>query len=127
MTSSEVESGKPYNAIIHEAALRMRVGGPKVTRAQLAHLLEVSERPNVTIRVIPFSADGFAGSGLPMQYLGGTVPQLDTVQIDTQHGAEFIDATAQLNRYRALLERVDSTALPQDASLDLVRRIAQEL
>jgi len=122
-----MESGKPYDVIIHEAALRMRVGGPEVTRAQLDHLLQATERPNVTIRVIPFAADGFAGSGLPMQYLGGAVPQLDTVQIDTQHGAEFIDATAQLNRYRALLERVDTTALPQDASLDLVRRIAQEL
>jgi transcriptional regulator with XRE-family HTH domain len=122
-----MESGKPYDAIIHEAALRMRVGGPEVTRAQLEHLLQAAERLNVTIRVIPFAADGFAGSGFPMQYLGGAVPQLDTVQIDTQHGAEFIDATAQLNRYRALLERVDTAALPQDASLDLIRRIAQEL
>ncbi|MDO0912692.1 helix-turn-helix transcriptional regulator [Streptomyces sp. DT2A-34] len=122
-----LESGMPYDAIIHEAALRMRVGGPKVARAQLEHLLRASERTNVTIRVIPFAADGFAGAGFAMQYLGGAVPQLDTVQIDTPHGAEFIDATAQLNRYRALLERVDSTALPQDASLDLIRRIAQEL
>ncbi|WP_229888949.1 Scr1 family TA system antitoxin-like transcriptional regulator [Streptomyces mirabilis] len=49
------------------------------------------------------------------------------MQIDTTHGAEFIDAGAQLHRYRTRLERVDSTALPQDASLDLIRRIAQEL
>ncbi|WP_371547139.1 helix-turn-helix domain-containing protein [Streptomyces sp. NBC_00554] len=122
-----LESGMPYDAIIHEAALRMRVGGPKVARAQLEHLLQASERTNVTLRVIPFAADGFAGAGFPMQYVGGVVPQLDTVQIDTTHGAEFIDAKAQLNRYRALLERVDSTALPQDASLDLIRRIAQNL
>ncbi|MCT9077558.1 helix-turn-helix domain-containing protein [Streptomyces fulvoviolaceus] len=124
---SVLDSGKPYDVILHEAALRMRVGGGKIARAQLEHLLQAAERPNVSLRVIPFAADGFAGSGYPMQYLGGAVPQLDTVQIDTPHGAEFIDATAQLNRHRALLERVDNTALPQDASLDLVRRIAEEL
>ncbi|WP_405907239.1 helix-turn-helix transcriptional regulator [Streptomyces sp. NBC_00828] len=122
-----LDSGKPYDAIIHEAALRMRVGGPKVARAQLEHLLTASEREFVTLRVIPFTADGFAGAGHSMQYIGGVVPQLDTVQLDTTHGAEFIDAPAQLSRYRARLERIESAALPQDASLDLIRRVSQEL
>ncbi|QIY97540.1 helix-turn-helix domain-containing protein [Streptomyces sp. S1D4-11] len=122
-----LDSGKPYEAVIHEAALRLRVGGPKVARAQLERLLKAPERESVTIRVIPFAADGFAGAGHSMQYIGGVVPQLDTVQMDTTHGAEFIDATAQLHRYRARLERIDSAALPQEASLDLIRRIAQEL
>ncbi|MGW3409142.1 Scr1 family TA system antitoxin-like transcriptional regulator [Streptomyces sp. NPDC000888] len=122
-----LDSGKPFNAIIHEAALRMRVGGPKVARAQLEHLLMAPDRDSVTIRVIPFAADGFAGAGYPMQYVGGPVPQLDTVQTDTGHGAMFVDASAQVHRYRARLECADGAALPQDASLDLIRRIAQEL
>lgn len=122
-----LRTGTPYDVIIHEAALRMRVGGPKVTRAQLEHLLQASDQANVTIRVIPFVADGFAGAGFPLQYVGGVVPLLDTAQIDTPHGAEFIDAPAQLNRYRARLERVEGAALPQDASLDFIRRIAQQL
>lgn len=122
-----LDSGTPYDVIIHEAALRMRVGGPKVARAQLGHLLKAATRTNVTLRVISFAADGFAGAGFPMQYVGGVVPQLDTVQTDTPHGAVFFDAPAQLRHYRAQLERVDSAALSQDASLDLIRRIAQEL
>ena len=105
----------------------MRVGGPKVTRAQLEHLLQASEQANVTICVIPFVADGFAGAGFPLQYVGGVVPRLDTAQFDTTHGAEFIDAPAQLNRYRARLERVEGAALPPEASLDFIRRIAQQL
>ena len=122
-----LKTGTPYDVIIHEAALRMRVGGPKVTRAQLEHLLQASEQANVTICVIPFVADGFAGTGFPLQYVGGVVPRLDTAQIDTTHGAEFIDAPAQLNRYRARLERVEGAALPPEASLDFIRRIAQQL
>jgi transcriptional regulator with XRE-family HTH domain len=122
-----LESGTPYDVIIHEAALRMRVGGTKVTRAQLEHLINESERQNLKLRVIPFHAEGFAGAGHPMQYLGGVVSQLDTVQMDTIHGAEFVDAVAQLQRYRARLEQVDGSALPQNDSIDLIRRIAQAL
>ncbi|MEV2210761.1 DUF5753 domain-containing protein [Streptomyces sp. NPDC050997] len=122
-----LDSGTPYDVIIHEAALRMRVGGSEVTRTQLEHLLQASGRKSLTLRVIPFTADGFAGAGFPMQYVGGVVPQLDTVQIDTTHGAEFIDAAARLNRYRTLFASIDKAALPQDASLDLIRRTAQEL
>ncbi|WP_019073492.1 helix-turn-helix domain-containing protein [Streptomyces hokutonensis] len=122
-----ITSGTPYDVIVHEAALRMRVGGSKIAQAQLEHLLQVSGRESVTLRVIPFAAEGFAGAGFPMQYVGGAVPQLDTVQIDTPHGAEFIDATARLNRYRTRSEIIDKAALPQEASLDLIRRIAQEL
>ncbi|MCC9706893.1 helix-turn-helix transcriptional regulator [Streptomyces sp. MNU76] len=122
-----LEAGTPYDVIIHEAALRMRVGGSQVTRAQLEHLLQAADRKTLTLRVVPFAAEGFAGAGYAMQYVGGPVPQLDTVQIDTTHGAEFINATARLNRYRALFESIDNAALAQNASLDLIRRIAQEL
>ena len=34
-----VDSRTPYDVVMHEAALRMRVGGSKVARAQLEHLL----------------------------------------------------------------------------------------
>ncbi|MEV4225808.1 Scr1 family TA system antitoxin-like transcriptional regulator [Streptomyces bobili] len=53
--------------------------------------------------------------------------QVEPHAFDTTHGAEFIDAPARLSRYRALFESIDSAALPQDASLDLIRSIAQEL
>lgn len=122
-----LESGTPYDVIIHEAALRMRVGGSKVAHAQLQHLIRAADRETVGLRVIPFAAEGFAGAGFPMQYVGGVVPQLDTVQIDTTHGTEFIDASARLNRYRALFKSIDSAALPQDASIDLIRHIIKEL
>ncbi|MGW0573689.1 helix-turn-helix domain-containing protein [Streptomyces tauricus] len=122
-----LERGTPYDVIIHEAALRMRVGGPRATRAQLEHILRTAERETVTIRVIPFTANGFAGAGHSMQYIGGVVPQLDTVQLDSSHGAVFIDAPAQLRRYQTRLVSVDNAALTQDASLDLIRRITQEL
>lgn len=41
----------------------MQLGGPRVTRLQLEHILSVGERPEVSVRVVPFKAGGFPGAG----------------------------------------------------------------
>src|SRR5262244_3913143 len=42
--------------IMDEAVIRRMVGGPNLIRRQLKHLLEVSQYPNVTVRIVPFTA-----------------------------------------------------------------------
>lgn len=115
----------PYTAIVHEAALRMGIGGPEVARDQLVHLLELSELGNVTVRVVPFGEASFPASGQPISYASGVVPQLDTVVLDSDHTCEFLDAEAQLARYRAVLDRMAARALSADQSRDLIHRVAQ--
>ncbi|WEV27047.1 helix-turn-helix transcriptional regulator [Streptomyces sp. 71268] len=119
--------GPHFSAVIHEAALRMRFGGAATTRAQLEHLLTLSERPNCTIRVLTFDVDGFAGSGQAVLLATGDVPQLDTVHLDFAHGAAFLDAAAQLSAYRDLLAEMESRSLEVAESRDLIREIAHKL
>lgn len=116
-----------YEAIIHEAALRMRFGGREVARAQLEHILELSDRWNITVRVVPFEADGFAGSGTSITYLEGAVPQLDTVQLDSEHDSILVDAQAQLKRYRTLLDRMRDASLAADDSRDFLHSLVREI
>lgn len=82
-----LEGDKPpeYVALVHEAALRMQFGGRAVARAQLEHLLAVSEFPPVRLLVIPFAAGTFPGAGQTVNYLEASVPPLDTVQVDSSH------------------------------------------
>lgn len=115
------------DAIIHEAALRMEFGGPSVAKRQLEHLLRMSERDAITVRVIPFKAGGFPGAGQSVIYAAATVPRLDTVQLDTTHGSEFIDTEAQLGKYRAQLDAAENVALAPDASRDFIRILANDL
>ncbi|WKK22005.1 helix-turn-helix transcriptional regulator [Streptomyces olivoreticuli] len=116
-----------YTAIIHEAALRMRFGGPETAAAQLAHLLSMSERPNVTVIAIPFTATSFPVSGHGVDYFHGAVPQLDTVNIDAAHGGQLIDQTASLERFRTMLNRMEEVALNPTKSRDLMHRIAKDI
>ncbi|MEU5423818.1 helix-turn-helix transcriptional regulator [Streptomyces sp. NPDC020667] len=45
-----------FNFVIYEAALRVAVGGSEAMKKQFQHLLDVGQRRNVFIQVLPFSA-----------------------------------------------------------------------
>lgn len=117
----------PYVVFIHEAALRMQFGGPAIARAQLRHLLDMSERDHITIRALPFDAGAFPGSGQSIYYSRGPVPQLDTVHLDQSHGPVFLDAEAQLHKYRVLLERMEAKTLAPEKTRDVIHAIARDL
>ncbi|AVH57000.1 transcriptional regulator [Streptomyces dengpaensis] len=118
------EQPPSYTAIIHEAALRMRFGGPEVAQAQLNHLIKVSDQPHITLRVIPFDGTVFPTVGHGLDYAYGPVPALDTAQLDAAHGSELIDSPAQLTKYRLVLDRMEKVTLEPDDSRDLIHRIA---
>ncbi|WP_142170700.1 helix-turn-helix transcriptional regulator [Streptomyces sp. SLBN-134] len=117
----------PYEAVIHEAALRIRVGDRATSRAQLARLLELSEADHITVRVVPFDLDGFARASSTMTYVGGPLPRLDTVIRDALHGSAFIDSEAQLNTYRTSFRKVEAASLDPGQSRDLIHSLAREL
>ncbi|MEV7851165.1 helix-turn-helix transcriptional regulator [Streptomyces sp. NPDC088183] len=116
----------PFEAFIHEAALRMRYCDPETMRAQLAFLYEVSTWPSVTIRIIPFTRQ-ITGSVHSTLYAGAEIPSLDTVQLDSAFDAGFLDAEAQLARYRALLDSIESISLDTEESAQFIQHIAQEM
>ncbi|MGW0731435.1 helix-turn-helix domain-containing protein [Streptomyces sp. NPDC002851] len=113
--------------IVHEAALRMEFGGAAVARRQLQHLLGISERDSVSLRVIPFKAGSFPGAGQTVTYAEATVPALDTVELDSTHGPEFMDAEMQLRKYRAQLEAMEQVAMTPTASRDFIHALARDI
>ncbi|PAZ11922.1 transcriptional regulator [Streptomyces sp. SA15] len=126
-TVLEGDKPTPYEAIVHEFALRIRVSDRGVTRAQLRQMLELSEPDHVTVRVIPVDQDDFAGAGAAMIYLGGPVPQLDTGLRDAPVNKGPIDTEAQLQRLRTLLLKVGKASLAPAQSRDFIHRLAKEL
>ncbi|MFI7293180.1 Scr1 family TA system antitoxin-like transcriptional regulator [Streptomyces sp. NPDC050121] len=65
----------------------MGFGGREVARAQLDHVMKMSEQPHVTVRVIPFDGTAFPTVGHGLHYAHGPVPALDTAQLDAAHAA----------------------------------------
>ncbi|MEU0341272.1 helix-turn-helix transcriptional regulator [Streptomyces bobili] len=117
----------PYDVVIHEAALRIRVSDRAASRNQLLRLLELSETEDISIRVIPFDLDDFGRAASTMTYVGGPVPKLDTVVRDVPHGSALIDSEAQLSVFRTRFRKVEAVALDPDRSRDFIHRMAKEV
>lgn len=117
----------PYDALVHEAALRIMVGSRAASRAQLTRVLQLSEADHVTVRVIPFDLEHFTDVGAAMVYAGGAVPKLDTVVRDGPHGTVFIDSEAQLGVFRTHFRRLQAVSLDPERSRDFIHRLSKEL
>ncbi|MER6105059.1 helix-turn-helix transcriptional regulator [Streptomyces sp. NPDC001832] len=117
----------PVTAIVHEAALRMGFGGARVTQGQLQYMIDCSEEAHLTLSVIPFGIGTFPGAGHGIVQFGGPLPQLDTVQLDTDHGSVFVDSEAQVAKYRTVLDRMEACALEPSKSRDLILHVMRSL
>ncbi|MET8828832.1 helix-turn-helix transcriptional regulator [Streptomyces sp. NPDC004610] len=117
----------PYKALVHEAALRIRVGDRASALRQLSFTLEIAEASHITLRVIPFDLDHFAGAGSAMLYVGSHVSKLDTIVRDAPHGVVYLDAETQLSRCRTLFHRLEDAALAPRESRDFIHKLTKEL
>lgn len=111
--------------IVHEAVLRAHVGGAAVMRAQLEYLITLMQSPHVTVQVLPFKA-GAAPSHLPFTLLSlEDKPHAVYTETPT-HGGQVDDSTSVVAGAVAMFDRLRMSAVSEDESLDLVRKIIKE-
>ncbi|MET9295371.1 helix-turn-helix transcriptional regulator [Streptomyces sp. NPDC003077] len=110
------DSNVTLHAVIHEAALRIAVGGPAVMREQLVHLVRAAQRPGTRIQLLPFETGARAWFGTPFLIAEPSVPQLGTVILE--HPAEplRLDDDESLRRYTETFEGLQHSALPPVSS-----------
>ncbi|WP_316526677.1 helix-turn-helix domain-containing protein [Kitasatospora brasiliensis] len=103
---------RQFRFVIHEAALRMRFAGDEVMRAQLIHLMEIAELPNVDLQVMPFAAPKRAPFSASFLLCDPGCPELSTVTLDGPRRAEHIGEQAELAAYRQMFQQLSAHALP---------------
>lgn len=111
-----------------EAALRGNVGGRAAMAPQLDHLLALAERPNIDLQVLPLSAGAHMGLTGGFVIFGFPNPMFsDVVTVEHRTGALYMETPEETATYTLTFDSLRSTALNPAESLDLVRRIKQEL
>lgn len=113
--------------VLDEALLRRPIGGSRAMRAQLKHLLEMSQRPNVTIQVIPFQAGGHAAAGGAfslLSFAGYDLP--DVVYIEQLTSAQYLDKPDIVDGYLAVMEQLRIDALTPTSSVKILRSMLCE-
>lgn len=115
-------------AVVDEAVLRRPFGGPKVMRAQLEHLLDVVERPNVTLQVAPFSVGANAVAGSPITILRFAEPELpDKVYLEQLTGAVYLDKQESVDQYTLIMERLCAEADPPENTGTFLKALIDRL
>jgi transcriptional regulator with XRE-family HTH domain len=111
-------------ALVDEGALRRPVAAPEVMYEQLMELAATSQRPNVAVQIVPYSAGGHAG------LLGAcTVAELDghsIVNIEDIADGRVTDDAGTVSQVTLRFNSIRSEALPKGASRELIMRVAEE-
>jgi hypothetical protein len=111
-------------AVIDEAVLHRPIGGESVMRAQLNHLAEKSDQPNITTQVIPFGAGAHPGLLGSFVVLDFAEPDPPIVYLDTMVGELFLEKDTDVERYRSMFQQLIAQALSPAESLKSIKNAA---
>jgi transcriptional regulator with XRE-family HTH domain len=131
---TRVTAAPELRVVLNEAIVRRPVGGMSVMGGQLHRLLEVSDLPNMSLRVMPFSAGLHHGimSG-PFVILrfplngDGKETEPPTVYVDGFTGALYLDKKNEIERYNQAFSDIWDSALDEAASRGLLHQASREL
>lgn len=115
-----------FRFFIHEFALQLPVGSAEVMSDQLHSLLRDGVRPNISIRLIPAVLGAHAGSAgsFKMMEFG----DFNTVTyLDSETSCLFLETPAETAAYTKILAALDSTALDERESKQLIATVAIDL
>ncbi|WP_306745765.1 helix-turn-helix domain-containing protein [Saccharothrix yanglingensis] len=110
------------HAVIGEAALRLEVGSPEVRREQYAHLVDLAERPNITVQVLR-PEDG------PHAATTGHLVVLDferaqsIAYAERLDGAVYVQDQDDVRTHKMGVDDLRSVALSAQQSLTLIRSL----
>lgn len=116
------------HTILNEAVLRRPVGGPDVMRGQLAHLIDVSRVPNVTIQVLPFAVGAHPAMTAPFTALSfEDYPAMNTIYLENGRGAIYLEGRADLDRYTWMFGQLAGLALSPEESRTALTSVMGDL
>jgi hypothetical protein len=114
--------------VLDEAALHRPVGGRDTMREQIQYLIEASQRPNVTLQIMPFSSVGYPDAGGAFSILRfpeGDLP--DVVYIEHAASALYLDKLEDLDEYAAIMEALTIAAAPVSATPTLLAEALERM
>jgi transcriptional regulator with XRE-family HTH domain len=113
--------------VLDEATLRRVVGSREIMHAQVNHLADLAGRPNITLRVLPFSQGphpDLSGSFAILEFPWEDDPGV--VYVEGRATADYLERPHELEDYKQVFAELRELALPPDASVDMLRRVAKD-
>ena len=102
------------------------VGGRDVMRAELRHLIDVSDRQrNVSLQVLPYAAGAHAATSGPFVIVEfPAAPNLTVVYLKGPTGGIYLHGGEEVARYALAFEHLRAAACSPAATIRLIEGIA---
>ncbi|GLW23708.1 helix-turn-helix domain-containing protein [Microbispora triticiradicis] len=115
-----VDNPLAISAVVEESVLLRRFGGNEVMREQLGRLIEVSELPNVELRILPLDAAHPINTGA-FSHL--KLPEFhDVVYLEALLGGRLVEDETIVYRYEVAFDYLETKALDVDDSRRLLEK-----
>ncbi|MFE4667092.1 helix-turn-helix domain-containing protein [Streptomyces sp. NPDC056716] len=114
-------------AVLDESVLLRVLGDRAAMREQLAHLIEMAQRPHITVQVVPLDVTDASAPVIPITFLrfdGLDLP--DIVYLEHIKSANFLEDRDETEEYRLTLDRLADDALTPRETLKLLRSTREE-
>jgi transcriptional regulator with XRE-family HTH domain len=122
-----IAEGLRVTAIIGEAAIRQQIGGPGIMREQLRHIKRLVSERDITVQIVPFTADAHAALGdafVIIQWPDEAEPE--AVYVDGMTSWTIHERGGIVRSYLHAIASVQSKALPPRESLDLIQDVIRD-
>jgi hypothetical protein len=116
-----------FISVLDELAVARVVGSTAVMAAQIRHLLDMSDLPNVSIRVVPRVAGayvGMEGSFFILEF--PTEDDLDVVFTECTAGSFFLERPKIVRTYKERFDVIAQRSLSPEASRALLKDALKE-
>ncbi|MER5358965.1 helix-turn-helix transcriptional regulator [Streptomyces sp. NPDC002785] len=122
------EDGARFAAVIWEPALTAPMPSPKVHREQLLHILNVAQRQNVRVQVLPTSEWRAAHLSSHFVMLSfGPEPAPEVVAYDTTTSTVLLEDLEEMAGHARIFEALTAAALTADQSLAFIRKTLRDI
>ncbi|MEU6171726.1 helix-turn-helix transcriptional regulator [Streptantibioticus parmotrematis] len=121
----EGDDAPAFRTILSEAVLRTTLKDKGEWRAQLEHLLEMSQRPGVVLQVLPFSSGMYGLESTDGMFL--RLPEGRTVAyLENGYRGELVEETGPVERLQLKYDAVRDLALLPAESRNFVLSVLEE-
>ena len=121
----------PFVSVLDESVLLRHLQSPQVMRDQLAHLIEMSRLPHISVHVLPLAGAHPIGSGAFIRLQFAAIPEIgavsDIVYLEQlSGGALYIDDDTETHHYALGFGHLVAESLDPDASRDLIGQVMRD-
>ena len=112
------------SVLLYEGVLTNEVGGPDVMRDQLAHLLVMAEKPNISIQVVPGPISSAMSSS---SFILATLPDRSEIGYADMAARDLtLDEADDIRALAEAFDEIRTEALPAEMSRRLIQQIMEE-